>query len=712
MKLPTALKFTRAEMLFSAKSFTSSMMAITIAQWVGLPRPFWAMMTAYIVASPLAGAVRSKAVFRFCGTLVGCTATLLLVPALSNAPELLTMALAMWVAVCLYLSLLDRTPRAYVFMLAGYTAALIGFPTVETPLLLFDTASARVEEILLGITCATLVHSIILPTGLAPSVLGLLDRALRDARQWFADLMRGPTASNPSAAAPITGTPLQADRQRLATDITQLRMLSTHVPFDTTHLRLTTSTLHAMQNRMASLTSVFSAVEDRLQALQDADGHLPADVAALLQRMGQWLETAESADAAATQDLLDAIDRLTTPDETNLDKPSSAWTLALRLALCARLTELVQGWQECTSLRRDVDLGLDGTLVSARKPEHTEPVMHLDRGMAVLSAVAAFIAICVVCGFWMLTEWPMGSVAAMMASILCCFFATMDDPVPAIHVFLKFTAWSMPIAAVYVLVLMPLVQDPLTLALVCAPLFLVVGCFMARPATGLQGMALLLGVAGVLSGHDTATGDFVSFINSSAAQLLGIVVAARTTKLVRSVGSDWMARRIQRATWRELGELASGRVDRARADGYAARTLDRIGLLAPRIAQSVGTPGDLATRDALRDLRVGADLVALQSSRPQLPGPATPAVGALLTEVARFFRQRGAGHAATARPGPLLPCLDAALAALLAPLPTHGSTPSAQASHQAISALVGLRRAMFPDAPPPAITLSPQERCA
>jgi uncharacterized membrane protein YccC len=37
------------------------------------------------------------------------------------------------VALTLTLSLLDRTPRGYVFMLAGYTAAIIGFPSVNAP---------------------------------------------------------------------------------------------------------------------------------------------------------------------------------------------------------------------------------------------------------------------------------------------------------------------------------------------------------------------------------------------------------------------------------------------------------------------------------------------------------------------------------------------------------------------------------------------------
>ena len=57
---------------------------------------------------------------------------------------------------------------------AGYTAALIGFPAVDTPLTIFDTAVARVEEIGLGILSASLIHSLVLPNSLASSVLGLL----------------------------------------------------------------------------------------------------------------------------------------------------------------------------------------------------------------------------------------------------------------------------------------------------------------------------------------------------------------------------------------------------------------------------------------------------------------------------------------------------------------------------------------------------------
>ncbi|WP_426391458.1 FUSC family protein [Variovorax sp. R-27] len=685
-------RFSRAELLFSGKSFAAAMLAMYLASRAGLPRPFWALMTTYIVAHPLAGAVRSKAVYRFCGTLIGSTATVLLVPALSNAPELLTLVLALWVGLCLCISLLDRTPRSYVFMLAGYTAALIGFPSVQTPLALFDTAVARVEEIGLGIFCATLVHSLVLPAGLAPTVLGLLDRTLQDARKWLGDLLQ--PAGRSSNADPKR---LDDDRRRLAGDITQLRLLSTHVPFDTTHLRWTAGAIRAMQDRVAALTPALSAVEDRLQALEQAEGRLAPDVAAVLSQAAQWLrEEAEPTGDAATraerlQALRRAIDVLSaTPASAEQQTP---WGRALRIGLAGRLAELVDGWTACAQLRLDIDEGLKGAAPLRRTAALGSRVLHRDYGMALLSALAAVIAICLCGAFWIVTGWPMGSAATMMAAVFCCFFATMDDPVPAIHGFLKWTLLSIPISALYVLVLMPTVQDFGMLVVICAPLFLLLGLYLPRPTHFMPAMALIFGVAGTLALHDTASSDLVSFLNSMIGQIVGVVVAARVTRLVRSVGADWSARRIQRATWRELGDMAaSSQPQYAQSDAYAVRMLDRIGLLAPRIAQAGGTVEGVAANDALRDLRMGADIAVLQRVRAQLP-LATSA--ALLGGISRFFRQRSEGRMNPRPPG-LLPQIDEALNAMLEARDNAASSTS----RAAVTALVGLRRNLFPDAPP------------
>jgi uncharacterized membrane protein YccC len=128
---------------FALKVLGAAVLALFIALWIDLPRPYWAVSTVFITVQPLAGATRSKAIYRVCGTVLGAIVAVILVPNLVNAPELLTLAIALWVAICLYVSLLDRTPRSYILMLAGYTAAFIGFPAVADPGAIFDTAVAR-----------------------------------------------------------------------------------------------------------------------------------------------------------------------------------------------------------------------------------------------------------------------------------------------------------------------------------------------------------------------------------------------------------------------------------------------------------------------------------------------------------------------------------------------------------------------------------------
>src|SRR5947209_3804919 len=211
-----------ADLIFALKTFAASMLALVIALVMDLPRPYWAMATVYITSQPLAGATSSKAFFRVMGTLVGATATVALVPNLIDAPELLCLAIAHWVGLCLYVSLLDGTPRSYLFMLAGYTVALIGFPAVSEPGAIFDTAVARVEEISLGIICASMVSTIVFPRSVAPAVANRIDSWLLDARR----------LSQVVLLREGTNETRRSKRLKLATDIVDIDTLSAHLAYD------------------------------------------------------------------------------------------------------------------------------------------------------------------------------------------------------------------------------------------------------------------------------------------------------------------------------------------------------------------------------------------------------------------------------------------------------------------------------------------------
>jgi hypothetical protein len=92
----------------------AAMLALSIAYWLDMPRPYWTMTSVYITSNPLTGATGSKARYRMLGKLIGAAGTIVLVPNLVSAPELLSVAIALWVGVFLYFSRIDGTPGAYV----------------------------------------------------------------------------------------------------------------------------------------------------------------------------------------------------------------------------------------------------------------------------------------------------------------------------------------------------------------------------------------------------------------------------------------------------------------------------------------------------------------------------------------------------------------------------------------------------------------------
>src|ERR1700748_679017 len=173
--------------IFSVNCYIATILTMFIAFSLDLKSPGWAMTTFYLTSQPLSGAMRAKAVYRAIGTFVGAAAMVAIVPNLVDAPELTTLAIMLWVALCVFVSLLDRTPRSYMFVLSGYTAALIGFPSVLAPATAFDTAGSRVEEIPLGVGGAAIVHSLVLPKSAFSAFAQRLRRAIGDTRRCLGD---------------------------------------------------------------------------------------------------------------------------------------------------------------------------------------------------------------------------------------------------------------------------------------------------------------------------------------------------------------------------------------------------------------------------------------------------------------------------------------------------------------------------------------------
>ena len=392
------------EWLFAVKTFAAAMLAVYVALIIGLDRPYWAMATVYIVSQPLTGTLRSKALFRLLGTLIGATATVVLVPNLVDMPEWLCAALALWTGLCLYISLLDRTPRSYVFMLAGYSAALIGFPSVTVPDQIWDIALDRVEEIGLGIICTTVVATVVLPRPLGP----LLSTRILD---WM-------SSASALAEEALTGAVASAGsnvRNRLAADAVELRMLTTHLAYDTSKLQAVTRWVVELERRMVLLLPILSSIGDRLPALVAAGGVSPA-LERLLEELRIWVRAGTPPPRPEADRLRATITKLA--GETN---PRRGWNEIMRGSLLLRLRELVDLRQDLRDLRRHIEVG-GGVLATPLAFQANAPTrLHHDHGLAALSGTAATLTILLICSFWIATGWPDGAGAAGLAAIACCF---------------------------------------------------------------------------------------------------------------------------------------------------------------------------------------------------------------------------------------------------------------------------------------------------
>jgi uncharacterized membrane protein YccC len=657
--------------IFSAKTFAGAMLALWIALRMGLDRPYWAMATAYIVAQPLTGAMRSKAVYRFCGTMVGAVATIVLIPNLVDAPVLLIAGLSLWVGGCIYFAVLDRTPRSYVFLLAGYSVALIGFPLVDAPGTVWDVVLARVEEITLGIACTTLIGSIVFPVALGPALTVRLDNWIRDAADWTVGVLSGAPEGAATAAA----------RRKVAADAVEIATLATHLAYDTSNLQTATMPVAILHQRVLVALPVVSGAAERIRLLREF-GAITPPLRAVLDRISAWIQAGRLADLSEAAEIHAEIDA----QEPTIDATAD-WSVVVLVGLLARLRELTDLVHDIMALRRQIRAEQPRLArLTFRDGEVVGTHYHRDHIMALHSALAAIFAIAVISAFWIATAWPEGAGAASLAAIACAFFAAQDDPAPNMLGFLVAALIAIVIDAVYLFAILPQAHNFAMLVLAFAPVFLVLGVMMSMPATARVGGPIAFIAASQLALSSSYAADFPSYLNGSAAAIAGLGATAIITRIIRSVSAEWTAYRLLRRNRRDIATIAANRSP-ANLAAFVVLVLDRLSLVVPRLAVSA-EGADGAATSALADLRVGINIIGLQRDAPKLPERLRRRVRTMLDAIAVHYRRRSLDPADAA----VLGVIDRVIAEVV--------QDPASITRELLLQLSGIRRGLFPNAPP------------
>jgi uncharacterized membrane protein YccC len=658
-----------AALIFSLKTFAAAMLAFYTALLLDMPRPYWAMTSVYVTSNVLTGATSSKAVYRILGTLIGAAGAIVMVPNLVDAPELLSLAIALWVGAFLYIALLDGTPRSYVFMLAGYSIAIVGLPVLSTPELTFDVAVSRVQEITLGIICASVVSMLVLPRSVASAVAGQADAWLANAGRLCANVLTG------------GGSDRERDdeRMRLAAAASAIDELCNHLDYDAATSATIVRGLQRLRRHMLALLPLFASIEDRMVAF-DSGGGMPANLATICTRIARRL--AEGGQDRAEADLI----RAALAEMRPALEANAGWTEIMAASLMIQLRNLVDIMQDCHALRL--------AIADRRDPEHVtlaftldasgHAAAHRDRGVALWSAGAATLSMLACFAFWISTGWTDCTTAALFAAILGTLIAGTDEPLPAFRNLYKVVVVVVALNGIYIFGILPRVTAIEMLMAALMPMFLLFGWMAARPATAPIGALLANFISVQLSLQPIYTADFASFANSSVALMLGVGLTGVICGIVRFLGTGWIARRLLLSNRETLTEVAARRSWQDRV-AVASLMQHRLALLAQRIA---AVPAEARSDAAnLRQLRTALNIIDVRQASLGLSLPARAAIEALLARLTAIFADRSGGEV----PDDVLGQLDGTI-------PFTLQEPASEARNQALIALAGIRSGLFPEA--------------
>ncbi|MBJ8441527.1 FUSC family protein [Acinetobacter junii] len=600
-----AFRPSRLDIIFACKTFVAGMLALFISFELDLINPMWSIGTVLIIASPYSGMVSSKCIYRLVGTAAGAIIALLLTPHFINTPWLFTIILALWVGFALYISLLDRTPRSYVFMLAGYSTAMIVYNAITyvDTYNIFDIALARVLEISVGVISTAVVSATFFPVHVGAMIKQRVIKTLQDLENIFEKLISAQDTNQNYTL--ILGV--------ITRDASDIHALAVHLAYEKGELQGMTKPLQEMLHQVSLVVANLVAMSQRIQQLEQMPlTTLAPRLSQLRQQTLQFLNQEKQLTADNLRDLPPQFEQ----DFSELIAMASSEQKTVLAALKMDVRHFIANmlavkllWQQIQKGHKEIPSEI--TTITTKYPS-----LHRDHGIAVRGGISAVLITFIVTGAWILSGWKAGFMMAQMGAITACILTALDNPVPVLRIFIWGSIVSSGLVFIYAFGIFPHITHFWQLALVLFPIFLVAVSMMANQMLMPIGMVLGINTMMGLNLHNKYSMDAVSYLDSSFAMILGVLVSLIVIDLVRAVSPDTSATRILSLHYQAMRQaltLSYG-ID---FKIHLRSMLDRVGVLNSKMVQNAELK--YAIQNALIESASIVDLVRLQEIRQKLP---------------------------------------------------------------------------------------------
>ena len=531
--------------LYMTKVLLAVFLSLLIAMRLELPQPRTAMTTVFIVMQPQSGMVFAKSFYRIGGTLVGLVVMLALVGLFPQQPEAFIACTALWVGVCTAGAARNRNFRSYGFVLAGYTAALIGVPASQHPDGAFLSALTRVAEVVLGIVCAGGVSALVFPQNIGPRVHTSAGARFHAFVDYVCALMGGRIAADTietaNAAFIADAVSFEASRSMMFFEgpdarRATVRLARVNAEFMAAATRL--HALHALMDRLraAQSTAVMAALQAYFRELAaclgagDAAPEQPADAAGVARRLHAYRTTLarHTADRRVLLESESAHSAMSVLEfDTGIELlqrfAGDMQALAATYASVARGSHAREHW--------------DGTF---------EPKTSLIA--AGVAGLRATLVVMLLGAFWIATAWPSGTTFTLVGAAVCALASSSPNPG---RTALQMAGGTVLAALAGMLVTFGLYPRIDGFPLLCAALapFLLLGLFLTvRPRWAGYGVGYCIFFCFLAGPDNPAIFQPDAFINDAVALVVAMLVTSLSFVVFAHPAAGWLRRVL-------LGEL-------------------------------------------------------------------------------------------------------------------------------------------------------------
>ena len=580
---------------FALRNWSAMMLALYVAFWLQIDGASSAATCVGILSLPTRGQMLQKAAYRIAGTIIGLVASFAIAGLFNELRDLLLIASAAWISLCVFAACLLDGNRAYAAVLSGYTVAIVTISNIDSPQDVFEAGANRGAASTIGTLAIAFTSELIFTPDIFPKVLGAVEAARCKVRAFaHASLRRG--ASDPVEVAALLG------------EITALRP-------DTTLLRLEQ---FVGDTRSAAARAVGVSMVHQVRAARY--------VAPTLAEIGDPVESFRNELAEAMHDAPGGH--------------ADGLLRRIQAAFAGRGLDprrLVAAAASLVLLERDglATAALEG-MRSGREQRHRLrlPIWR-SRAGAARSALRTFVALVATTSLLVaFSGWPSTSGALEAFAAVLGISATNANPISVASGALIAAPLAALAAGITEFVLLDGADQFPLLALAMAPT--VIGASLmaktGKPKLAATGTLLLVLFPIVLSPANPQSYDAEAFLSGSVLLVLAIVLLFVCLATILPTDDALRRRWIMRSSWDEFRQATQGRFGHHGTSEAAYRDADRIAQLG-KLKDKDKEAHELSVRRALRLSDVAAcarriyDLLA--DPQAMLPPEAAQARSAL-----------------------------------------------------------------------------------